>query len=84
MPHLNEFCAKSCLFDSENPVEKQFACDLCWASEVVPIVPALAATVFGKDGLVVGKYRDQYFVDTKMSNGQMSRGSVHSSKVKFK
>lgn len=83
MTHLNEFCSASCLFDSDNPTEREFACKMCWAADVVPIVPALAATIFGKDGLVVGQYKDQYIVEEKMSNGQTSRSSVHKSRVKF-
>lgn len=84
MAHLNEFCSPSCLFDSTNENEMKYACSMCWANEVVPIVPALAATIWGKDGLVVGQYKDTYFVKEQMSNGEWSRGTVHKSKVKFK
>ncbi len=84
MTHLNEFCPKDCLFDTDNPVEKQFACNLCWVSEVMPIVPALPALIWGKDGLVIASYKDKYIVEEIMSNGQPSRSSVHKSRVKFK
>lgn len=84
MTHLNEFCPKSCLFDATNENENKYACQLCWAAEVTAIVPALQATIWGQDGLVLGQYRDQYIVETYMSNGQPTRSGVHKSRVQFK
>lgn len=35
MTHLNEHCTKECLFDASNPVERKYACDLCFRNPSV-------------------------------------------------